>query len=632
MDAQFAAMEEYGDELQRETLRCENSTAEAICGAQNAQKLSELYSGLEVWKKALCTLATRYSKTCFELGRRNMDDLGGKKPADFAYERAATGLSLFLRVSALDGKEENCDGRVREFIRHVCGGWSDLAGNFSDLLGDSAPTVVFQLPWWAVPRGIGARVLGSPMIPPNGDESSTLGIEKSKTLILGAESSLTAALRAVLLRSHRKALIATGMSTSSRSKQEPLVAPMATDMEVLSTASEVEHLDTLSRLNKLFGSELWKAKADTSAAAFESLRAIDTDGAKRDELGKHLLAWRERVAAAIHKWVGKYFALARSNLALAGRTGKWVEEQMLSRLQAQCIGYEGRSTFTKDGVTYLEPLEWWLRCACDGKPRLPERPWDPPDWIVPVYDSQLLHHASLTRDLMSELNAAIVDASQVSNDPKASDRTAGRIVIPTPENKFEREGEVWTIAFAGETCRLPASLIGLDYISVLLRYAGASIGAQQLRAQRAAAVPVDPKYIKELQSDPTSNEKPNLQTDFSPHDVLDAETRAQYENEVRNLEVRISFEEDSGNKGEVERLEKEKTFIEKELVKQRGIPGRPRRFADQKESARSTVTHAIKHAFRKIEKSAPATAQHLRDNIATGTFLTYRDCSVRWKT
>jgi hypothetical protein len=117
VDAQLAAIKEYDDALQHETLRCENSTAEAICGAQNAQKLSELYSGLEVWKKALCTSATRYYKTCFELARRNMDDLSGKKPADFAYERAATGLSLFLRVSALDEEEESLDGRVRKFIR-----------------------------------------------------------------------------------------------------------------------------------------------------------------------------------------------------------------------------------------------------------------------------------------------------------------------------------------------------------------------------------------------------------------------------------------------------------------------------------------------------------------------------------
>ena len=78
VDAQIAAMEEYADELQRETLRCEHSTTEAIRAAQNAQKLSELYSGLEVWKKVVSTSATRYYKTCFELGRRNMGDLGGK--------------------------------------------------------------------------------------------------------------------------------------------------------------------------------------------------------------------------------------------------------------------------------------------------------------------------------------------------------------------------------------------------------------------------------------------------------------------------------------------------------------------------------------------------------------------------
>ena len=420
-------------------------------------------------------------------------------------------------------------------------------------------------------------------------------------------------------------------------------------MEDSPTPLEADHLDALRRLNRLFGAELWKAKADTSAAAFASLRTVDTDSAKRDELGKHFSAWRKSVAAAIHKYVGQYFALARSNPAVAGSAGKWVEEQVLSSLRAQCIGYKGRSTFKKDGVTYLEPLEWWLRCACDGRPRLPERPWDPPDWIVPVYDSQILHHASLTRELLSTLDAAIVDAFPVGNAATggtgdsvlqrsiAGDVTGGGNPLAhgdttDPGNRFEKEGETWAIKFAGETCRLPASLIGLDYISVLLRYAGKSVDAQEIRAMRAAAVPVNPKALGELHSYPDSDEKPIFQADFSSYNVLDAEARAQYRKELEDLEVKICFAQDSGNKGEVERLEKEKKFIERELVKQKGIPGRPRRFANQRESARSTVTHAIKLAFEKIEKIAPATAQHLRDNIATGTLLTYRDCSVRWKT
>jgi hypothetical protein len=229
---------------------------------------------------------------------------------------------------------------------------------------------------------------------------------------------------------------------------------MTKDMGGSPTAPEVECLDALSRLNRLFGGELWKAKADTSAAAFESLSAVDTDSAKRDELGKHFSAWKERVAAAIHKWVGKYFALARSNPAVAGSAGKWVEEQVLSRLQAQCFGHgplEGPRTFTRDGIKYLEPLEWWLRYACDGKLHWPVRPWVPPDWIVPVVDSQLLHQASLTRELLSALDAAIVEALNVTGYER---ETPARITDRTKPPLRKRKGRPKDITSAIRTAKI----------------------------------------------------------------------------------------------------------------------------------------------------------------------------------
>jgi hypothetical protein len=64
------------------------------------------------------------------------------------------------------------------------------------------------------------------MEPPDGDESSTLGIEESEIFILGAQSSLTAALREVLSRSHRKALIASGMIEASDSTVRRVEPPL----------------------------------------------------------------------------------------------------------------------------------------------------------------------------------------------------------------------------------------------------------------------------------------------------------------------------------------------------------------------------------------------------------------------
>ena len=207
--------------------------------------------------------------------------------------------------------------------------------------------------------------------------------------------------------------------------------------------------------------------------------------------------------------------------------------------------------------------------------------------------------------------------------------------MPAPSNTFVREGETWAIKFDGETCRIPASLIGLDYISVLLRYAGKQINALNLRAAGAAAVPVDPGKLRELQSGSDTKSAPILQTDWSLQPKLDQKARANYQKEIDTLNDQITFAQDTGNTYDVSKFEKEKLEIMRELTKHAGRPGRkdrPRLFANQEEQARCSVTHAIRAAFEKIRKTAPATALHLRNNIATGTTLTYRDCSIRWRT
>ena len=141
-------------------------------------------------------------------------------------------------------------------------------------------------------------------------------------------------------------------------------------------------------------------------------------------------------------------------------------------------------------------------------------------------------------------------------------------------------------------------------------------------------MPVDPGRLKDLATDPDAG----LQTEWTSYAVLDERAIANYREAINDLNDRITYAQDTGNTRAVETLEKEKNHVMRELSKQKGLPGRPRGFPNQKESARSTVTHAISLAFKKIEKIAPATAEHLRNNIETGKFLIYRDCSLRWKT
>jgi hypothetical protein len=211
-DAVYAAMEELSEKLESETSRCEQLTADAIRAAQPARKLSALDSGIEQWKKALCNSAVWYYHTSFKLVLNNSASRDQKSPADVAYDNTVTGLSVFLRINALDGEAESSDGRVRDFIRHACGDWRDVV----DLLGDSGP---FQLPSWAQRRGFGAKIAGWPT--PTQDPNHTLSSEYAERFILDAQAKVTEGLLSMLSRARREARIVTGMRTSSSSQPEP---------------------------------------------------------------------------------------------------------------------------------------------------------------------------------------------------------------------------------------------------------------------------------------------------------------------------------------------------------------------------------------------------------------------------
>ena len=206
---------------------------------------------------------------------------------------------------------------------------------------------------------------------------------------------------------------------------------------------------------------------------------------------------------------------------------------------------------------------------------------------------------------------------------------------PAPHDTFVREGETWKIEFDGETCRIPATLIGLDYISVLLREPGRPFSAQALREYGAVAVPMAPGELEELQSDPdteSDDESGPLQTEWSLDPILNKRTRRDYRNELEYLRGQVTDAQRIGDQDQIDKLRKVGEFITAELRKQTMKTGLERRFADQREQARSTVTHAIRAAVAKIEKTAPLTALHHGNNIQTGATLIYTDRSVRWKT
>jgi hypothetical protein len=61
----------------------------------------------------------------------------------------------------------------------------------------------------------------------------------------------------------------------------------------------------------------------------------------------------------------------------------------------------------------------------------------------------------------------------------------------TSDNEFVRDGDVWCISYGDETVQL-SHLVGLEYIAILLRSPGKSIGCTEILGLSSAGKPVIP--------------------------------------------------------------------------------------------------------------------------------------------
>jgi hypothetical protein len=165
----------------------------AILSAKPEQKLSQLDAGLESWAQALCTSATCLHRNLFHLGLGNAICLGGEEPADWSYRLVAMGLSTYLGLNALDGAEEDSNGRVRQFVRNV--------------VREGPASTSFPLRGWFARRTFGARLGTRDQIP---SLDGTLSTHQTNDFIRAAEVKLTKRLLDALSDLRENAIIETG--------------------------------------------------------------------------------------------------------------------------------------------------------------------------------------------------------------------------------------------------------------------------------------------------------------------------------------------------------------------------------------------------------------------------------------
>ena len=179
---------------------------------------------------------------------------------------------------------------------------------------------------------------------------------------------------------------------------------------------------------------------------------------------------------------------------------------------------------------------------------------------------------------------------------------------PDADNEFRMDGELWRLAFDGESVHMP-DLKGLHDLARLLAAPGEELHVLDLGA---AVDGVSPQgHAGEL---------------------LDKEARAAYRARVDELREERELAEAANDTVRAERAREELDAIGEALRSAYGLGGRARRAGDQAERARSAVTWRIRSAISRVEAVHPALGRHLKNSVRTGTFCSYApEQPVDWR-
>ncbi len=204
---------------------------------------------------------------------------------------------------------------------------------------------------------------------------------------------------------------------------------------------------------------------------------------------------------------------------------------------------------------------------------------------------------SLAEELGMTGSLERIDALAVPTESASSGRT--------PEAIFRREGEFWTIAYAGKTFRL-RDVKGLRYLAFLLGSPGKEIHVLELAQAADGLSPTRERAT-------ASNAEP----------VLDAQAKETYRRRLEELGEDLQEARDWGDPERVAGIEEEIDALTGELARAAGLRGRDRQHASPAERARVSVTKAIKAAIKTIERHSPELGAHLNAAIRTGRFCSY---------
>jgi non-specific serine/threonine protein kinase len=185
---------------------------------------------------------------------------------------------------------------------------------------------------------------------------------------------------------------------------------------------------------------------------------------------------------------------------------------------------------------------------------------------------------------------------------------AGAPTPGVPDATLCREGDYWTLVYAGVTGRLK-DMKGLYYLVYLLEHPGDEFHVLALLGQATSLAPGEPDLRGALRA-----------TDLP---LLDARAKASYRRQLVELREDLAEAERFHDAGRAERARAEMEALTEQLAAAVGLGGRDRPTGSAAERARTTVTHRLRAVIERIARQHPGLGDHLATRVRTGTFCTY---------
>jgi hypothetical protein len=191
-----------------------------------------------------------------------------------------------------------------------------------------------------------------------------------------------------------------------------------------------------------------------------------------------------------------------------------------------------------------------------------------------------------------------------------------------------REGEYWSITFAGQAFRLK-DVKGLHYLAYLLRNPGREFHVLDLAAA-GQGVPAGGPRISPARDDGLHRTRLS-----GTGPVLDEQAKTAYRARLRDLEEELAEATSWADPVRAAKARQEMQFLADQLAVAMGLGGRDRKPGSAAERARVNITRAIRAALARIRAHSPALADHLDATIHTGTFCSYTPdprAPISWRT